>query len=265
MIAALIVLFVGGLIITPLLNYADSSMRSISLKQSSIRGMYAAEAGVENVVWSLKSGTELPELPTSLTENMNGLQVTMQTVSNGNYTLVAGEWVTPNSTDHSSELLISSTIVWDAGADAYKYTVTCTWTGDGQCKLTKVGAKLPVGYNYISGSAALFETNLSTGEPSDQLDSDGAHMLSWSFTQITLDPTRTQIFHITGSGPLDNHYGWAEATRNDVGEVGQLIGTLYSITATATNPGSSATAARIVADVMVNGATVKIISWQVSK
>ena len=139
-----------------------------------------------------------------------------------------------------------------------------TWTGDGQCKLIKVGATLSVGYDYKPVSAALFGDNLSISTPDNQLDSDGAHMLTWAFPKTTLSPTRTQIFYATGSGGLQGDYGWAEATREDVGIVGELSGTLYRITTVATSLDSGETLASLAAEAMLNGGDLSIISWRIN-
>jgi len=257
--SVLVLLVVGGLLIAPCLGYASTTLNGSRALVRNISGLYAADAGVEDALWSLKHGTQ-PH--TSLPQNLNGTQVTINTVNNGNCTLVAGDWVTTKG--HAYDLSISTNMTWDAGASAYKYTVNCTWTGSGQCKLIKVGARLPVGYDYETGSAALFGDNLSTGEPSDQLDGDGAHMLSWAFPQTTLSPTRTQIFYVTGSGDLQGDYGWAEATREDVGEAGELKGTLYRITTVATSLDSGETLASLAAEAMLNGGDLSIISWRIN-
>jgi len=257
--SVLVLLVMGGLLIAPCLGYASTSLNGSRALVRNISGLYAADAGVEDALWSLKHGTQ-PH--TSLPQNLNGTQVTISTVNKGDCTLVAGEWVTTKG--QAYDLLLSTNMTWDAGASAYKYTITCTWTGDGQCKLIKVGARLPVGYDYKPGSAALFGDNLSTSTPDNQLDGDGAHMLSWAFPKTILSPTRTQIFYATGSGGLQGDYGWAEATREDVGIVGELSGTLYRITTVATSLDSGETLASLAAEAMLNGGDLSIISWRIN-
>lgn len=257
MIAALVCLALGGLIIAPLVSYTGTSVHSVSLKKASMLGLYAADAGIEDILWALKKGAQPPS---SLSQSVNGMQVTMDTVNKGSYTLVAGDWETNGGT-HASDLSITTSMVWDAGHNAYKYTITATYSGTGQCKLIEIGARLPVSYNYETGSAALFGGNLSTAEPTNTLDGGGAHLLAWDFSQTTIDPTGTQTFYATGSGPLEHDYGWAEATRQDVGTVGELTGTFYVITATATKGG--AVAGKVEANVMVSGSTVTITSYRV--
>ena len=261
MIAVLICLVLGTLTITAAVAYAATSVHSVLLKQSSIRGQYAADAGVEDVLWSLKQGTQ-PH--TSLPGNLNGMQVTMNTVPKGSYTLVASQ----SSSGHYTWLSVSSNMTWDAGANAYMYTITCTWSGSGNVALQEVGAKLPVGYNYKLGSAPL-GGSLSTNPPSDQLDGDGAHNLTWPLPNISIDPTRTQIFYVTGSGPQWGFSSWAVANRGDVGTVGKLSGTSSVITVTATRPQDGAVTAKIVVDVIRSGSNppyiIYITSYRIMK
>jgi hypothetical protein len=260
MIAALVCLVLGGLIVTPLIGYTATGAKSVSLKTTSLLGRYAADAGLEEVLWALKYDQSLP---TSLTAAINnGMQVTMNTVSRGFYIMVAGEWAPPDG-PHSTELFITSTITWDDGAGAFKYTVTANYTGTGNCRITEVGVRLPVGYSYQTGSAALFGSNLSTTDPSDEPDGAGARILNWTFPKTLVDPIRTQEFYFTGSGNLEGNYAWVVGTREDVGTVGELSGDFYIITATATRNGASA--GQIVADVMKSGSTVHIVSYRVTR
>lgn len=255
----LCVLAIGGLTIATSLNYSTTTIKGSRIVRQSLNGIYAADAGVEHALWSIEHGiTPLTQLP----ENINQMTVNINTTSEGTYTLVAGEWVEPNV--HSEWLLISTTnMTWDAGANAYKYTVNATYYGAGLCKLMGVGARLPVGYNYRALSASLFGGNLSTSEPNNQLDGSGAHLLSWTFPKVTINPTGTQTFYVTGSGPIENDYGWAVAERTDVGEVGEITGALYKITATAKRVSDNRTTATIIADAIIEGGTVHIASWQV--
>jgi hypothetical protein len=159
-------------------------------------------------------------------------------------------------------------MVWDGGAGAYKYTITITREPEtsGNIKLAEVGARLPVGYSYQAGSAALFGENLSIGVPDDDLDGTGAHLIKWVLDpNPTLDagnPTRTQIFYATGAGELDGHYAWVVANRADIGAVSELSGGFYIITATASE--GSEIVAVIVANVMMSEGVPYVTAWQIN-
>ncbi len=262
----LILLVLGGLTIAPSLSYATTSLNSGRLLQESVNGIYAADAGVEDTLWRLENGVPpSPQLP----ENINQLAVAIQTEDKGAYTLYLGELIQPG--EHSDYLSVDGEIVWDEGAQAYKYTLTVTWqpdSGEPIIHLTSVGARLPIGYSYQAGSAAGFADNLSTDEPDEIVDAQGAYLLNWEFSSPSpsvseSNPVRTQTFYISGQGALEGNYTWVVASRSDIGLVGEITGTLYIITATATRPEDGKTTAKIVADAMIGDGATYIISWQI--
>jgi len=263
----LALLVIGGLTIVPSLNLTISGAKSSRMLEANIRGNYAAEAGVEDALWSLANGMS----PSSqLPENINDMQVNIQTVDKGTYTVYLSEFIEPG--EHSDYLGVSGDITWNPGADAYKYTITVTWQpnpGPPTIHLEEVGARIPVGYTYQAGSAADFTENLSNDEPEATLDGQGAYLLNWELGTPAPyvseeQPVQTQIFYITGAGNLDDYYTWVVANRSDVGAVGEITGTAYQITATAICPETGDATARIVAEAMIGGGATYITSWQIS-
>jgi len=260
----LALLALGGLTITPSLNYAATSLNHSRNIDKGMSGVYAAEAGVENALWCLADNISPPA---QLSENINHMEVATQTEDKGNYTLYFGELVQAGS--HSDYLDVNGEIELVSG-DTYKYTITVTWqpgAGTPTIHLTGVGARLPVGYIYQDESADEFDDNLSTGEPDEGQDAAGAWMLNWEWgapypTVTESDPIETQIFYIDGSAPQEGHYAWVVANRDDIGEVGEMTGSLYIITATASK--DSEITAEIVADVLMMDGTPYIASWQIS-
>lgn len=265
--AVLALLVLGGLTIAPSLNYTATSLNSSRILREGVNGAYAADAGVEDVLWSL--GNDMPP-STQLPENLNQMAVTMQTVEKGTYTLYLGELIQPG--EHSDYIDIDGDLIWDEGAAAYKYTITVTWqpgSGTPIIHLEEVGGRVPIGYSYQIGSAADFVENLSTNEPDEIIDALGASMLNWELEtplpNVSENNTiQTQTFYITGEGEQEGHYAWVVANRQDVGAVGEIAGTSYRITATASRPEDGKTTATIVADVMIGEETTYILSWQIS-
>ena len=262
----LALLVIGGLTIIPSLGLTFTSARTSGILQEGIKGTYAAEAGIEDTLWSLAQGAA----PSSqLSENINGMPVNIQAVDEGDYTLYLGEFIEPGG--HSDYLDVTGNITWDDGAGAYKYTITVTWQpnpGPPTIHLEEMGARIPPGYNYMAGSAADFTENLSTDEPDETLDSQGVYLLNWElgppYPYVSeTEPVQTQIFYITGAGDLEGYYAWVVANRADIGAVGEITGTFYEITATALNPESNQTTAKIVAKAMIGGGNTYITSWQI--
>lgn len=262
----LALLVFGGLTIAPSLSYTATSLNNSRIVEESVNGAYAADAGVEDALWSLRNG--IPP-STQLLENVNQMVVTIQTEEKGTYTLYLGELIEPKQ--HNDYLDIEGEITWDEGANAYKYAITVTWLpneGEPVIHLEEIGARLPIGYNYQPGSAAIFVDNLSTDEPAETADMLGAYMLNWELGEpkpsvSEENPVQTQTFHITGEGEIEGDYAWVVANREDVGEVGTIAGAYYRITARATRPVNGETTAIIVADAMIGENTTYLLSWQI--
>ena len=175
---------------------------------------------------------------------------------------------------HSDYLDVDGDIVWDDEAQAYQYTIIVTWkpdSGTPVIHLEEVGARLPPDCAYQPCDlAASFPDNLSTNEPDEVVDEVGVLMVNWVLElphpSVSEDnPVQTQTFYITQDGSQEGDYAWIVANRDDIGAVGEINGTLYRITATATRCGNGETTAEIVADVMIGVGMVDIISWQISK
>jgi len=260
-------LVLGGLTIASSLSYTATSLKSSRLLEEDVRGIYAADAGMEDALWSLTNGS-LPSV--YVPELINKMMVFIQTEEKGTYTLYLGELIEPG--EHSDYLEVDGDIVWDEEAEAYKYTITVTWqpdSGTPVIHLEEIGARLPLDYSYQPWSAASFEENLSTDEPDETLDALGAYLLNWELgtpsPSVSENETvQTQIFYITGEGSQNGNYAWAVANRDDIGAAGEITGTSYKITTTAKRPENGETTAKIVADVMIEEGTAHILAWQIS-
>ena len=267
----LILLVVGGLLVTPCLNYASTSLFASQMVKKNVRGIYAADAGIEDALWKLKNDPPAPDFY-PLPEPVNQMQVAIETDDMGEYVLYYGELV--EARQHYDYLAVDGEAVWDEDEEAYKYTITITWqpeSGYPSIKLDEVGARLPVGYSYQSGSADSFGGNLSTDEPDDTLDGAGVHMLNWELPTprpevSQWDQTATQTFYVTGTGEPEGDYAWVVAAEGDIRVVSEASGILYRITATATRPGDGEITATVMADAIFHEGTeeISIIVWQIN-
>jgi hypothetical protein len=257
-------MLLGALVVTPALNLAASSLDSSTSAQRESEGIYAADAGVEYVLWCLQEGTTPPA---ALQENINQHSVSMLTEEIGEYTLYFGEFVEMGG--HNDFITVSGNTSWNATATAYNYSITISLTpeaGGTKVHLAEVGVRLPPGYDYVAASAAEFGDNLDTSEPETGSDSQGAVLLRWQFDTPkpylqTPDSVATQVFLISGSGELDGDYTWVVANREDIGAVSDLSGTVYQVTANATHLGSGKISAQVVADVIDTGSETYLVSW----
>ena len=257
-------LAIGSLTIVPSLNYVTSNLNSSRSLNSAMKGTYAADAGIENTLWSLARSIAPPAQLTGV----NNMSVSIQTENKGTYTLYFGELIEPGV--HNEYLDIQGQIVWDDTVGLYKYTITVTWLpneGEPVIHLDSIGARLPLNYSYVEGSAADFGNNLSEDEPEIVLDSLGVEMVNWDFgtpmpSVSEHDPSATQTFYITGTDEQQGEYTWVVANRTDVGAVGEFSGGLYRITSVARRVEDNRLTARIVADVLINTEDTFVLSWQ---
>ncbi|MFC2011441.1 hypothetical protein ACFLUR_04040 [Chloroflexota bacterium] len=271
-------LALGGLTIAVSLNYATTNLKGSQIIAEKTKGVYAADAGVGYAFWALTHDEWSIDpyddpLVTELSENINGMAVGIETENKGTFTLYLGELIEsspPQVNIHWIDVIGSIT---ELGGDVYQYTITVTWQPEAAqvVYLEEVGARLPVGYSYQAGSAALYTENLSTSDPtSNEVDQYGAYMPTWDLGSpapgVSSDNTTAyQIFNITGTGSTSGHYACVEGQPNSVGPVGEIKGTRYRITATATRSGDGRTTAEIVSDIMIgDDETIDMNSWQIT-
>jgi len=236
----LAVMIIGGLMIAPALNHVSTSLNAGMIVEKNVKGIYAADAGVEGALWYLINELPFPsphELP-----DVNQMDVAIETDEIGTYSLYDGEL--QKIGDHPQNFpgyLAVDKEVWNEGGGTYKYIITVTWQaepeGPALIHLEEVGVRLPVGYSYQSDSADI-EGNLSREEPDDTPDGAGAQMLNWEFPSPRPEvseaaPTANQTFYVTGTGWPEGDYAWVDGLQPSVGQMGEVIGTLYRITATA--------------------------------
>lgn len=262
----LCVLAIGGLTVASNLNFATTGLNGCRIVAEKSQAVYAAEAGIEDTMWRIANYLS-PQ--SQLGDNLNQMTVKMTTQNIGVYTLYFGELVEPGV--HFDSLIVEWDVVWDDGAGAYKFTISVTLQTPPTVFLSEAGARLPIGFSYVAGSAANFPDNLCTGEPSQVPDGAGAIMLRWVFPKPLPDlkpahPTATQTFYITGNQNIEGEYAWIVANQSDIGVVG-VTGGRYIITAEARRQGDERVRARITADVLIIADENEpyIASWQVSE
>jgi len=257
-------LAIGGLTIAVSVNYATTNLNSTRIIQEDTKGVYAASAGVEYALWSLREG-----IPTAneTPGDINQMPVGIETEDMGTYTLYLDELMEPGAGVHSDWVNIEGDIVL-VGGTTYNYTIHITReeSAAGNIRLIEVGAVLPMEYTYITDSAAGFPQNLSTDNPASSGETSyGATWIKWLWDTgqgPLITANHTQAFQIDGTGGTDGAYAWIVSQSNDVGTVGEITGSLYRITSTAIRPEDGIVTAEIMANVIIKGEAVYIFSWE---
>ncbi|MFC2035967.1 hypothetical protein ACFLUJ_07615 [Chloroflexota bacterium] len=268
----LALLAIGGLTIATNLNYATTGLIGSRIVEEKIEGIYAAGAGVEHALWSLGRDEEPP---VQLSENISGMEVGIQKEDLGTFTMYLGELTVPNA--QYWKLNVSGNISW-VEDNRYKYVITVTSTANQTIYLEEVGARIPIGYNYEDNSTTRSD-NVTVPNPPPPYnpvitqDEQEAKLLNWTWKNwhSNLRPNfanagdvYTQTFYVTGTGSVGGAHAWVEGDPAIIGVVGEITGTRYRITATATRPENGRTTAEITAGIIVSEGTSTIMSWQIS-
>lgn len=265
----LCMLALGGLTIAGSLNYATTNLKSSQIIEESTKGIYAASAGMEHALWSL-ANEEVPL--TQLSENISQMEVGIQILNEGTFTLYFGELLEVSG-PHFEWVDLFGGIEGEEGSTCnFTITVVMIEAATGNINLLELGVMLPSGYDYVGGSAAGFEGNITGDEPSSTGENpNGAKWLKWLWNPgqgpqlSTGNRTQTQQFQISGAGSLEGDYIWMRALDVDIGQIGEVTGTKYRITSTATRPEDGKTTGVIEAGVIVMNEKIEILSWQISK
>jgi hypothetical protein len=259
----LCVLAVGGLTVAGNLNYSTTSINGGRIEAEKTKGTYAAEAGVDDVLWSIVH-SQVP--PTQLGSNVNGMTVDISTLDMGFYMLYLGS-LEPSV--HTEWVDVSSSVV-PSGVNTANYTITITRNPEQnpkQMSLLEVGAVLPLGYHYVPDSADV-PGNLSLLNPSSNGTTPiGTEYVRWlwnSGNKPRITANHTQQFVITGQGSTSLTYSWINVQSQDISMVGEISGNRYQITATAKRPQNGKVTSRVMADVIIDGQATFILSWKVS-
>ena len=268
----LALLAIGSLTIAVNLNYATTSLKGSGIVDEDMRGVYAAAAGVEQVLWSLNKGLSPP---TATSDNINQMAISMETITGTELLTLLLDDLTTGV--HGAWVTVSNNITF-VGGTTYQYTIIVSTGGQyNNKKLTEFGALLPSGYTYVTNSAAAFHaTNLSTtGDPSIDnpthtgYDTVGSQWVKWYWNSkgpsLTKDSTYTEKFQISGTGSTWGSYAWVIGQSGDIGTVGQVTGTLTTITSTARRPQDGKITAKIKVNVIKGSGGVYVFSWQITE
>jgi len=244
MVMALIAFAVGSLVITPTLSYMASGVKSSAIHQRLTGELYAADAGVEYAMWCIKNDESCD---TSITVDGITVAITLGELSELPYgPVVTGDGV------HADRLQVSSDLVADGDGTTFTHTynIIISNVGPSTIKLEIIGARLPDGFTYNTGS--------SSGVTSADPQPDGSK-ITWDLgvpaPSVSSGEEVTQTFRIWGTGTPDNYYSWVEARDEDIGVVSSCLG--YNIIAQA---GSTT----IEANVVKNDSVVFPASWEIN-
>ncbi|UCD09170.1 MAG: hypothetical protein JSU79_00555, partial [Dehalococcoidales bacterium] len=217
-------------------------------------------------IWALENDEVIPQY---LSDNVNGKMISLDVEDKGIFTLYCGDLIYVDDLPTHYDWLTTNGSATCNGSTCI-YTISVHYSGDAnQRKIIELGAKLPSGYSFVSGSPALFPDNLTFNDPDETGGDPGDEWIRWLWNPgqgpviDQSNPTVNQTFRITnlGAGSLDGDYTWVQVQDNDIGTVGEITGERHTITSTAIGPATVDSV--IEADVILVGGTVYIMSWQI--
>lgn len=259
MIPVLAMLALGSLVIVPSLSYHSTNLKTTVNFERRAEGLYAADAGVEHALWTLKYNEPLIFPHVYNLTDINGMSVNI-TISR--VTVIAGQDVTESGV-HGGWMTISKTVTYSAGV--YYYTLSVENNGAGNMKVDEILIDLPPDLEYIPGSTS----GMTDDSTLEIVGNSGTGItLVWQFPEYTLGINETgyHYFQLSGDPDVEGVEGhtFVRATREDVGVVWDADSKPYNILSEAVDAGGI-TVATIKAGVWrATGGYMEVACWQLN-
>ncbi|MDD4858735.1 MAG: pilus assembly PilX N-terminal domain-containing protein [Dehalococcoidales bacterium] len=254
----LALLVFGSLVTVPSLNYAATSLKSSDATEAKTKGLYAAEAGIEDALWKLVNDKPASFPYSYELTGINGMTVG---VTIDEVTVVFGEMI-GGSGEHSDWLIITKEITWSAGV--YYYTMNLFNNGSGNMKIEQILIDFPAGISFVEDSTGGDITSLDpdvNGYPGSGIT------VIWTLpspTTISAGSSKDHSFELSGAEGINGieGHGFVRATRDDVGTVWDSDSLPYTITAQASNDSGQKSSIR--AGVWQGTSLLDISCWQIN-
>jgi len=266
LILVLILLLVGGLILTPLLSFMSTGLMAVRAQEERMYELYAADAGVEYALWKIQHGQIPSETDPPLTVNEKVVNVVVapeQTIEDFLYELL-GE----DAGVHGPWALVET----EVGAGTYSFSIT--YTGTPPKHIRGIGAWLQGDYQ-LEGSPS----GITVDYPEDVFTVSpykGGTAFIWQWTDAAGSPefvkteppdTKTQTFGFKPANIPPFHFSWVDTTE-DIGAVTSTeTFTVWKVTATATDP-DTGKGTKVISYVRQTGTeapyAVEILTWESS-
>jgi hypothetical protein len=259
LLLTVIMMFIGSLLILPSLSFISTSVKTGEMIENNLRGLYAAESGIEDAIWRMENDTPA-SFPFSY--QLSDVNKMMVNVTIEEVTTIAGKEVVPSGV-HSEDLLVTKATVYSSGI--YYYTLTVTNNGEGNVKVEMILIDFPPGLEYVAGSTG---GDLYNDDPVVVGDAMSGITIYWEFIPpyptVPEGTSRQHTFQLNGPAGINNPEGHAavRASRQDIGVIWDVDSRPYSISAEAIDTDSN-----VVSTIRVGlwGGINSIIScWQVN-
>lgn len=207
----LVALVLGSLVIVPSASYVSTNVRARNMLEENVKGLYAAESGVEYAMWWLLNGwggsdnqDAFPAGPVTLPYLINGMTVAYKVEFVPSLAGVSFDQ------PHLDWLQFSQDSSYDESTGIYSYTLTMTEAKKPQkaVKLDWIQLNMPEGFEYVLNSANITSASENkTIEP--QISGGGADQrLTLGWPELPIDPKKNypDIMTLGDKDPPANYY-----------------------------------------------------------
>jgi hypothetical protein len=216
LILVLLLLLLGSIIITPLLSYMSTGLRTGQMYQRKTDELYAADAGVEDSIWQIKYNHLNTLFPTydvydytsiwtyNLSEQVNEYNpdVTIENV------WVPKDLPVPTQAQARAIITAGKLIVTGSVTAASTYQIKIYYykgDADDPLMIETLGVWLPAGFTYIEGSSNLDDDDADYYSVPVVTPHAGGQAIVWEFSSYPFAGSDSpEITPFPGVNPLDN-------------------------------------------------------------
>jgi hypothetical protein len=275
LILVLILLVVGGLILTPLLGLMSTGLLAGQVYEKKMQEYYAADAGIEDALWKI-THNEIPSDAYNLTVNDKYVRVSIMSTNSTQFLLDLLDLNEKNWV-HSKWM-----ITYRSPAPG-TFSINITWNGTAENKrIDSAGAWLGGTYSYKEGQAIPDDDIRHEDQypyyTFEQKTYGGGTAFIWEWSDndrpvFNKGDTMTLTFQFEPEGTPPTSIGWVEGGSDDVGLVYDSDFALYMITAIAISDTGAATAdidsqttvvANVIPRVCPLPVEIEVLNWNIS-
>ncbi len=275
LILVLVLLVVGGLVLTPLLGLMSTGLVAGQVYERKAAELYAADAGVEDAIWKIQHD-EIPTDGYPLRVNDKDVWVTIETTDTKQFLIELLDLNEKNWVHYDW-------VVFAGFPESGVAEITISWNGSGNQFLTDVGIWLSDPCSYVEGQAIPAD-DIRTQYPLCTLEEtphSGGTAFIWTWPDANQangpsfnknNRTATLTFEFSPESNPELSIAFTMTGREDVGLSYYGGSDSHTITATAISGTGTATAdfgsqTEIVARVVrrgCDGSELIVLSWNIS-
>jgi hypothetical protein len=202
LVMVIILLLVSSIVVVPLLQFMGTGIKASNIHENKMNELYAADAGIEDAKWQIKSGnietdnTTFPSYsaynftttwPYTLSQPVNGITPVSVNITNvwipkditpssesEAINIIQGQKLVVTGTTQQTGINISGTYI-----SRYKIRITYTPASGEYLAINTIGIWLPPGYEYFTDNNT-YKSNLESTSLASQFRSTPAPYMPWA-------------------------------------------------------------------------------------